>query len=92
VQGEYGGYEPSKAKSQRKNLIAYKYLEGSVQSTPEGGLKERETARGEAVLGAQGGQGAPVRGRGVPPPWRRLGVARLWGLRPHSLCPRSLGG
>jgi hypothetical protein len=39
---------PSKAKSYLENLIAHKYREGTVQSTPPGERKEREIVYGEA--------------------------------------------
>jgi hypothetical protein len=47
LQGETGKYSLSKAKFSPRILIAQKYHEGSVQSSPVGWLGDRQAAIGE---------------------------------------------
>lgn len=61
-QAERGRYGPSKAKYSGRTPIAHKYREGTVKSTPKGGLKGRETIQGEPGREALG-WAAPGRGR-----------------------------
>jgi hypothetical protein len=82
VQAEDRGYRPSKAKYSLVTLIAHKYREGIVQSTPLGERKERETACrevgfrsrsvGRVFLEPGGGAGCGL-GRGSPLSRLRLG-------------------
>jgi len=54
AQAEDGRNGPSKAEYSGRTPIAHKYREGTVKSTPEGGLKGRETIQREPSREALG--------------------------------------